>query len=297
MTNADYSHLAFSDESRHNVGRFRAIAVLTCSKDQANDLRERAHQIIQRNGLKEFKWHKLRQARDRFAALGLLGLSLEALVAALIRIDILTWDIRDSRHDIARRDDNANLGRMYYHLLRNVMRLRWQNDAVWLLHPDQHSSMDWNTISEVLRYKSHSFERVSKDMFSSPTKIGLAFRRDFGIHAIEQVESHQEPLAQIADLFAGIAAYSYSVFDRYLQWIRLNQPQIQFEFIDQHPLTLSNSERERFLTLKTFSDACKANKLGVSLNSSRGLRTYAPSYPLNFWKYEPQSYLDKAPTK
>jgi len=36
--------------------------------------------------------------------------------------------------------------------------------------------------------------------------------------------------------------------------------------------------------------------MGVSLRKYKGLRTMKPSNPINFWWYEPQSDLDKAPT-
>lgn len=297
MTDEEYSHVAFSDESRHNVGRFRSVAVLTCERGVAKEVKENIWPLIQNGNLKEFKWCNLRQARDRFVALKLIDTSIGELCSGHIRIDVLVWDTQDSRHLIANRDDVANLHRMYYHLLRNVMRLRWSNDAVWMLHPDEHSSMDWDTLTKILGYKSYTISYTPRDIFTSPQKFAMSLKREFGIHGIRQVRSHEEPLCQIADLFAGIGAYSYSVFDRYSHWITQNQSQIPLAFDKPQELKLTNSERERFVVLKTLSESCKSQSLGVGLVSSSGLRTYKPSYPLNFWKYEPQSDSDKAPTR
>jgi hypothetical protein len=166
-----------------------------------------------------------------------------------------------------------------------------------MLHPDEHSSMRWDTLAEILTYKSYSISYNPRDLFTSAPKYAMSLKREFGIHAIKQVHSHQEPLCQIADLFAGIGAYSYSNFERYLQWTTQSEPQLTFAFYKPPELKLSNSERERFVVLKKLSEACKNQSLGVSLISSGGLRTYKPSYPINFWKYEPQSDSDKAPTR
>ena len=297
MADDPYSHVAFSDESRFNVGRFRAVAVLTCALPTADEFRGKVAPIIQNGDLREFKWHKLRQARDRFVAIDLIGRSIDALSLSTIRIDVLIWDTHDSRHLVENRDDNANLHRMYYHLLRNVMRLRWSSDSTWMLYPDEHSAMDWQTLAQIFRHKSFSISQSPKDLLSSTVGYATRLRREFGIHAIQPVKSDQEPLCQIADLFAGIGAYSYSNFERYSMWMRYNDLQLSFEFDTPAAIALSNSERERFPVLKSLSEGCKSRSLGVSLNSSRGLRTHNPSYPINFWKYVPQTEADKAPTK
>lgn len=298
MTDTGYSHLAFSDESRHNIGRFRSVAVLTCKKDVAKDLRQVISQLIYEGDLKEFKWHKLRQARDRFVALKIIDHSLDNIRSNSIRIDVLIWDIQDSRHLIDKRDDNLNLQLMYYHLLRNVMRSRWPNNAVWSIHPDEHSSMDWDKIAEILYYKSHEVIQHPSNLFSRNHRdYSLSLKREFGIYTIKQVCSHEEPLSQVADLFAGIAAYSYSIFERYLQWENQHHTQLSLELGNQKEIILSNSENERFLVLSHLSQACKRRKLGISYNTTKGLHTHNPSNPLNFWKYKPQSNYDKAPTK
>jgi hypothetical protein len=58
----------------------------------------------------------------------------------------------------------------------------------------------------------------------------------------------------------------------------------------------SASEHERFQVLRAFNDACKAGKFRVSFDTHPGLRTLDPTGPINFWWYEPQHHMDRAPT-
>jgi len=50
------------------------------------------------------------------------------------------------------------------------------------------------------------------------------------------------------------------------------------------------------LIMNDFNALCKSNKLGVSLKSSKGFKTFDPKNPINFWFYVPQSDEDQAPT-
>jgi hypothetical protein len=54
---------------------------------------------------------------------------------------------------------------------------------------------------------------------------------------------------------------------------------------------------ERFQVLYEFDGGCKNRKMGVSLKTFGGLKTLDPRRPINFWWYEPQHEMDKAPTR
>ncbi len=105
------------------------------------------------------------------------------------------------------------------------------------------------------------------------------------------IHSHEEPLAQVADFFAGIAAYSrnaYQIYELLLEQRKTQQ--------DNKRLTgLSNSHIERCFVLEYLYQCCKERKMRVSLLSKHGLRTMDARSPLNFWWYEPQGDYDKAP--
>ncbi len=103
---------------------------------------------------------------------------------------------------------------------------------------------------------------------------------------------------QLADLFAGLSIYSRSCFNRYENWKIRNANQCGLFIDDQSThLKLSKSDQERCLVLDEFDKKCKRHRLGVSLKTARGLKTFDHSKPLNFWWYEPQHEEDKAPCR
>ncbi|GBD02195.1 hypothetical protein HRbin18_01931 [bacterium HR18] len=295
MRTAEVTHVGFSDESNWNKGRFRSIGLVTTTVAALDDLNRKLTQILTESGVREFKWQKLRQARERFAAEKMCDLAVDAALRQQLRVDVLIWDIQDSRHNIVSRDDIENLQRMYYHLFRNVLRLRWPNNAVWRLHPDEHTAMDWQTVQDCLQNAAERLER-ERSLFTGG-KFQLRLRREFGMEEIRSVISSDQPLLQLADLFAGMAVFSREYFDEYQKW--LNQACGQPKLLEDHDdaLRASGSSKERFQVLQHFGVACKDKKLGVSLKSKRGLWTPNPENPLNFWMYEPQHPEDKAPRK
>jgi hypothetical protein len=243
----------------------------------------------------EFKWKRLKGAKERFAAEKLCKFTVEKACTGQLRVDVLVWDIEDSRHRVPGRDDIANLERLYYHLFRNVLRARWPDDAIWRLHPDEHTALDWETVKDCLEAKSTSI-KVDCTLFPvGGFKVSL--RREFGIEEIQPVSSGDHPLLQLADLFAGLAVFSRDRFADYQKWLKDKSPQVLlFEDAD-HPSDSSRRSQERFQVLNSFNEACKQRKLGVSLETKRGLWTPDPKNPINFWMYEPQHPEDKAPLK
>ena len=286
------THVGFSDESNWNSGRFRSLSLVTLPIEVLATASEELRNLLNDSGVTEFKWKKLRGARERFAAIKMIDFALKYALAGTLRIDVLIWDINDSRHNIQGRDDIANLQRMYYHLFRNVLQMRWPDNAVWQLFPDEHTALDWQRIEDFLD-ASGSRLKIEHLLF------GARLRRDFHIDEIDQVSSKDQPLLQLADLFAGLAVFSREKFEQYQKWIRDRQGQstlfnIQEEKDDD---AISSADRERFQVLAHLDEVCKSHKLGVSLHTYRGLTTPNPAKPINFWLYQPQHPDDKAPTK
>jgi len=220
--------------------------------------------------------------------------AIENAIARKLRVDVLIWDIQDSRHKVPGRNDIANLQRMYYHLFRNVLRARWPNDAVWRLYPDEHTALDWETVRECLEKVSVTVQRERS--LSTGGEFRIRLRREFGIEEIRPIRSDQHPLLQLADLFAGLAAFSHEQFGDYQEWLRAISSQ-QSLFNQAGSINPSRSSRERYQVLNRFDTLCKQHKLGVSLRKRRGLLTPDPNKPINFWLYEPQRPEDKAPQK
>lgn len=212
-----------------------------------------------------------------------------------LRVDTLIWDTYDSRHQVPGRDDVANLQRMYYHLFKNVLQRRWPRGSTWRLCPDENTALDWMTVQDYLDMAGVGF-RVDGDLFSGGFRLRL--QRDFRVLQISEACSAETPLCQLADLFAGLGAFSHLAYDRYESWLNPQSGQMQLELgLDSSSREPGKSDRERFVIMKHLDDECKKRKMGVGLKSSWGFQTHDPRQPINFWLYEPQHPDDKAPVK
>ncbi|MBI2264526.1 MAG: DUF3800 domain-containing protein [Armatimonadetes bacterium] len=291
------THVGFADESCWNTGWFRSLGLVTTSIGSFGTLDGALRTLLRESNVSEFKWHKLGGAKERFAAEKLCNFAVEKACGLLLRVDVLVWDIQDSRHKIAKRDDIANLERMYYHLFRNVLRARWPGDAIWWLHPDENSALKWETVQDCLESVSTAIE-LDRSLFTGG-QFRIRLRREFGIEDIQPVSSKGHPLLQLADLFAGLAVFSREKFPEYREWEEATSQQKRLPLFDEADAAKdpSRSSKERFRILNQFDNLCKQKKLGVSLKTRRGLWTPKPENPINFWIYEPQHPGDKAPQK
>lgn len=293
---ARVTHIGFADESHWNTGQFRSLGLVTTSLNSHANLEYALRSLLKESGVSEFKWKKLGGAKERSAAIKICNFAIEKASDSSLRVDVLIWDIQDSRHNVPARDDIANLQLMYYHLFRNVLRKRWPDDAVWRLHPDEHTALDWKTVRDCLENASEIVERECSLFTGDEFSIRL-HHREFGIDTIQPVQSDQHPLLQLADLFAGLAVFSREKFDEYQQWLETESPQAPLFAQSEDSISPSRASRERFEVLKIFDERCKQHKLGVSLRNQRGLWTPDPKNPINFWLYDPQHPEDRAPQK
>lgn len=284
------THVAYGDESLYNIGRYRSIGVVSLPMSVDACVTDTLRTLLVESGLREFKFQNLRQARERFAALRMVDLTIEQALCGGLRLDVLTWDTQDSRHRIKGRDDIGNLQRMYYHLLKNGLQ-RWSGSTSWAFRPDENSAMDWETVRDYVDGAGLSAQvtRQEAGLFR------LRLNQDFRVVHVQEVDSRELPVCQLADLFAGLSTFSRDKFRTYCWWEQCRYGQAPL-LPDAEPPRLSNSDQERCAVLGHFDRGCKQHKLGVSLKSKRGLWTPDPSNPINFWFYEPQHREDKAPT-
>lgn len=163
--------------------------------------------------------------------------------------------------------------------------------STWRISADQRGGVDWATIQHCLaavgRRPSTNIPLFDAD---------LIMLSNFDVQVFETVESHECPLVQLADLFAGIAVFSGASYYEYEDWLRRKVGQTDM-FKSQISPKLSHRERARFQVLKRFDEQCKKDRLGVSLKTHRRLRTLDGKKPLNFWLYQPQHECDVAPTR
>lgn len=291
-------YLAFADETNYNKGRYKGIGLISVASEDASALSGNLSKILVESNVSEAKWSNLNSAKARFAAQKMLDLTVKAVIEGILRVDVLTWDIEDSRHNLLSRDDIANLQRMYYHLFKNVLVNRYPDGCIWQLHPDENLAMKWGRLLFFLQ--KSGIKKPTSGPLSS--EIILRIERNYNIHKIIPLRSCDEPLIQLADLFAGIAAYSRNNYCQYEQWIcngTYQQTLLESfgECKSSKSIKLSGSDKERCKLLDYFNKKCKRKKLGVSIKTNKGLKTFDPKKPINFWWYTPQHESDKAPTK
>ena len=292
------THVAYADES-YTKHRYRSIGVISLPEHSEQALSGAISVILEDSGITEFKWSKLRQARERFAAIKLVDLTVNRAIAQELRVDVLIWDTEDSRHKIRGRDDEANLQRMYVQLFRNVLQRRWPSKSSWRLHPDENSAMDWDSVQDLLDLAGLDLSIEGDLLSDKPFRLRLS--REFGITEIREVNSRNAPVCQVADLFAGIGPFSHASFREYASWCVEQSGQLALQLGESEDTTgataLTASDAERCEVLQHLDRTCKANKMRLGLSSSRGLKTHDPTFPINYWMYEPQRPDDKAPVK
>lgn len=287
---SNITHVGYCDESHWNRGQYRTIGLITAETKTAADLETSVEQILSCKGTKEFAWKDLRTA-DKFSlAKELCNLALEKLHNRQKRIDVLIWDTMDSRHTVRHRDDTENLARMYYHLMSDVTEKRWPSGSIWEICPDERTDMDWQTLEDCLQYPSKKTRR------SGQFRIDPKAVTRPSVISVNQVTSSARPLVQVADLFAGLAAFSWNSRDAYGRWQLQESGQMNL-FGDNEPTSLSPGDTYKARTLQFLDDINRNMRLGIRYSPNDGLKSSAPIKPLNFWFYRPQSPEDKAPQK
>lgn len=285
------THVAYSDESQHNIGRYRAIGMISLPVEHIGRISTNIQQELNQSEVAEARWKKIKGARDRFAAQKVINICLQEARQKNIRADVVIWDTHDKRHAIQGRDDNKNLHNMYVQLFKNVLRKRWSIESTWQIFPDENSIIDWsfvkNTLANTDRFTARKANLLGDDW--------LTLRTHFGIVEVSEVSSKEVYLAQAADLFAGMGVFSYEYLKIYQSWVRQNSPQI--EMFESKARTLTSKEEEHSRVLHEFALQVNKYSLGVSITTSHGLYTNNPSNPINYWFYRPQYNYDKAPIR
>lgn len=294
----NYSHIAFADESHYNLGRYRALGVVTLDNENGRRIDDDIRALLHRYGKSELKWNRISGDYNTLgAAEEVCELVVDYAAEGRLRVDILIWDIQDSRHDIQSRDDIENLQRMYHHLFKNVLVRRWPDNTLWSLRLDENTALKIDQISYFLELHGSSFEIQDRDLFRD--QPSLYWRTYYGVCEVNSCASHENPLIQVADLLAGLACFSRTEYSTYVKWDQQNPRLSSLPLYDDphNPLTMTRSQKARFQLLRQFDERCKNKKLGVSLKTDKGLRTKNPQRNINFWWYQPQGSYDRAPTR
>jgi hypothetical protein len=290
-----YTHVSFSDESNWNSGRYRSIGMLSASRSDARSLQYEASRLLSESRVKELRWNKIRTVKHRLAATKVIDSCAKALSDTSLRIDVLIWDSQEDRHSARNPDLKANLQIMYSHLFRNVMSHRWPLDRIWRHIPDIHIGVNWDTLESYLPAKDFQStdEPSSRTILPAMESFGAAIRRLFKVAEIVDCPAQEMCLTQLADLFAGMGAFSRERFNDYRSWKRnIGYTSTLFEAASKRDST--PGLLEKYQVLSHFEVKLAELAFPVALDQTSGLRTLDPSIPVNFWWYETQSRIDRA---
>ncbi len=275
-------HVAFSDESNWNRGRYRSIAIVTADVNVARSLHKELSLAFDRS----FSFKKCDSSRFFDNALKILDILFKYL--GNLRIDVLVWDACDSRHSFQGHDVIENMHYMTRQLYKNTLS-RWSHETEWFLYPDQTTFMNWDKIVYKLHAPWHSIDKEFDLLKTKP-------ENKYKICKVEDDCSDEVfCILQIADLFAGLARYSYEQYDNFNKWLK-DQEGAQ-DLFDDNAYTLSNAMKYRYPILQKLLKESRSRKLGISFNKNKGLSTPNPSNPINFWFYHSQGDYDKVAIK
>lgn len=289
---------AFCDASGIFDHRFQSIGVVSGEDKALYELRNVLMSIIDGFEVREVKFAAITRydSRDYEAALVMI----KSVIADYCRyrrarIDVMTWDTTDSRHAIPGRDDIQNLGRLYYRLLLNMTQ-RWPAEE-WNVVIDKNEKVDFTALKNCINYNIPlQVSGTLPEIIESTSQLEeLDIIKD-----INEVASHEEPLVQLADLFAGMVRYSHEKGEKCCKWLasKGNPDQLPLSDFSTDGDTVpeySRSEECRFQLIGELNKICKKHRLGVSLTTGKRLWTPNPVNPVNFWHYIPQGDYDKAP--
>ena len=284
-------HFGFSDESTWNEKRYRSIGLLTLRAEHAGRISLAAEQALSASNMDALSWKDLRTKNTLRAGKSLLGLVARLAKGGWLRIDVLVWDTHDTRHRVLRRDDTENLARMYYHLMENTTRQRWPDSAHWVMNVDSRADIDWTVLQDCLNGKSR-WEKANMRVQQSHFDLSNISTRQ----GIQVVQDDGHVLIQIADLFAGLAAFSWNQREAHSHWLSENGSQRMFGELRTNRHISSSSSYKHQIALE-FHKLNSLEGLNVSHNPNAGFKTFNPSNRINFWHYSPQHQSDKAPTK
>lgn len=246
----DTTHVGFADEAYWNRGEYRAVACVSARLDNDN-----YHQVERRLCasrcdagaiVSEIKWSDTRtrdRQRDAAAALDtIVSLASERK----LRLDVLIWDERicnslDQLLGIRDNREVTHLQLMYRSLFSQVL-ARWraaEGSAAqfWTFAPDRHTGLDFRTLQREIRQDAE-------------TALETAIE-------VRDVKNTLNYSIQLADLLAGLVAYSHSNSEDYEIWLRQGK--------QQQLGLLAPQWQHRFPLLDSFARQCYHSNLGVSL--------------------------------
>jgi len=279
---------AYSDESGINdEDRYTSVSVVSGEAETLGRLRDKLAKEINDKRIKEVKFVKMTSYRSTItqAAKGFIVSSVNDYAALnKIRIDTITVDNQYLLSKFPAYNRGQKLEHMYYCVIAHIVR-QW-NNMTWSLYPDENSKINWSKINDYLNNT-----RLHKKQILNPLLMQLMLDENpsFIFDEIEPLPSINEPLIQIADLFAGMARFSHEEKVDCTKWV-INQkngwqPKMQLGEANKTS-GISQTKVCRYQIIGEVCSLCSKHRLGVSIKTKKHLNTWRPKNPINFWDYK-----------
>lgn len=263
--------LGYSDASGWNDKECASIGLISGVPEAFKAVRQ---SLALTTSDSELKWESVRSQPKAQVASDALESILNVALEGYLRVDVIIWNRLSRRMGYQGHDVLKVLIDMYSQLESTVMAFRWTSASSWTHFADQHDGLDWSIVDfGTIRRATRKSQRGGQRPSLEPTK------------PIEPVDSKKYRMVQLADLFAGLARFSYTHYDQ----VNMPQGSRPLPGLDGGWTAQSKASEYRSGVLREFLRKCEKRKLGVSLDSSkRGLVTQPTNRPVSFWHYEPQ---------
>lgn len=275
---------AYSDESGINVGdRYTSVSVVSGEARVLNCLRDKLNEKLREKEVKEVKFFKIKGYRSPVtqAAINFIKCTVDDFaVYNKVRVDTITMDNEYSEGDDDDCGNKPELERMYYCVLAHIVRM-WRYTK-WGFYADRNSKVNWSKIVSYLNM-TRMQKRVEKPLL---IELMLGENSRFQFSEVEQLDSVEEPLVQLADLFAGMAHFSHEDNVNCAEWVKRWKNEKQGELIPSKVGSSSNITECRCRVIAELYFLCRRHGLHVSMRRKNHLNTRSPVSPINFWDYE-----------
>ena len=274
------THVGFADEAYWNVGDFRSVACVSARADDYPEIEQRLCMARCRAEAiaSEIKWQSLRNNARQRDADSVLKTIIELADEEKLRVDVFIWNNLDRLTLVQNRSKDEghaiwNLRIMYQKLFGSIIN-RWQaiDDLVepfWTFAIDKHEELNQRRLErDVNRYEVPPGGNTQVNIREAKPTLNYS--------------------VQLADLFAGMGAYSHSNCEDYDIWMQQEMPQ-DFSFE-------ASKWRNRFPVINAFTELCDEGQ-GVFLLErkpgwhGRGLWTMDPDNVQNTINFLPYTLV------
>lgn len=290
------SYEIYSDESGNGENRFRYVGTLSGKTVDIESLKNSLSQIITSYKLGHCEYKDLDSCSRVDCAKEIFDITLNFVLSGLVKVIVLTWDTHDSRHKINDRDDNKNLGRMYYNIFKQTSKIWEQSSLDYSFYPDENSALDF---IEIIKYIENT--DISKQQNQAKNIFGEKYLKKFPkIKNHKQISSSKDPIIQIVDILTGISRLNHEEFDLFINWAEDEKQKTNIHlsfFSERTNFQISKRKSFKYEIIKYFNEKFKKNKMQISLNTHKCFFSNKPSCGLWFWTYKSQGDYDKAPIR